>query len=183
MRIAVVIGSTRPGRICPSIANWVRECLASGDGDVKYEIVDIADLNLPLLDEPLMAALHQYEHEHTKQWSAIADSYEGFFFVLPQYNWGYPAALKNALDFLYDEWSGKPASFLTYGSRGGNCAAAQFAEVLQGLHMKVLDHVEVETGAWNGDAEEILAPYREEISLIDAAFTCADSGTPGPTVG
>ena len=73
-----------------------------------------------------MAALGQYEHEHTRAWSRTVSSFDGFIFVFPQYNWGYPAALKNALDFLFLEWRDKPVSFLTYGTRGGNMAASQF---------------------------------------------------------
>lgn len=69
-------------------------------------------------------------------------SYDGFLFVLPQYNWGYPAVLKNALDSLYREWRDKPASFITHGTRGGIKAAEQLTGVLQGLHMRVLDHAE-----------------------------------------
>ena len=90
-------------------------------------------VDLPFLDEPRMAALGHYEHEHTLAWSSLVDSFDGFIFVFPQYNWGYPAVLKNALDFLYAEWRDKPASFLTFGTRGGSLAAEQFHVVMVGL--------------------------------------------------
>src|SRR5580693_917161 len=108
-RIAVVIGSTRPNRICPGIAEWFRDA-AQRSSPLRYELVDLQDINLPFLDEPFMAALGRYEHEHTREWSGIVNSFDGFIFVFPQYNWGYPGVLKNALDFLYAEWGGKPAS-------------------------------------------------------------------------
>jgi NAD(P)H-dependent FMN reductase len=174
-RIAVVIGSTRPTRICPGIAAWIAKNAQQGS-PLRYELVDLAEVGLPLLDEPLMAALGQYEHEHTKRWSATISSFDGFFFVFPQYNWGYPAALKNALDYLYREWRDKPATFATYGTRGGSRAAAQFSSILGGLHMRELPaHLElVITGDdvdddWQLiDIETTLSPYREQIRAIDA---------------
>lgn len=129
-RIADVIGSTRPNRICPGIAEWFRDA-AQRSSPLRYELVDLHDINLPFLDEPFMAALGRYEREHTREWSRIVSSFDGFIFVFPQYNWGYPGVLKNALDFLYAEWGGKPASLATYGTRGGNRGARQLGEVLR----------------------------------------------------
>ncbi|MGW7536070.1 NADPH-dependent FMN reductase [Amycolatopsis sp. NPDC054798] len=141
-RVAVVVGSTRPNRICGGIAAWARDCLREDSG-LGWELVDLAEVGLPFLDEPVKAAAQRYEHEHTRAWSELVQSYAGFLFVFPQYNWGYPGVLKNALDFLYREWRDRPASLLTYGSRGGGKAAEQFTGVLHGLHMRVLDtHVE-----------------------------------------
>jgi NAD(P)H-dependent FMN reductase len=175
-RIAVVIGSTRPGRICPGIAEWVREVAQEGS-PLHYELLDLAAVDLPLLDEPLMAALGQYQHEHTRLWSRTVSSYGGFVFVFPQYNWGYPAPLKNALDFLYAEWGGKPASCVTYGTRGGNRGARQLREVLTGLHMRELeDHLEVVItesdvdvqGDWQlKDLERTLRPYEAQTRTIN----------------
>ena len=174
-RIAVVIGSTRPTRICAGIAAWIAKNAQQGSA-LNYELLDLAEVNLPLLDEPLKAALHQYEHEHTKRWSATVSSFDGFFFVFPQYNWGYPAALKNALDYLYDEWRDKPATFATYGTHGGNRAAAQFSSVLTGLHTKQLPaHLELVIAdkdvddEWQLiDIEATLGSYHEQIRAIDA---------------
>jgi hypothetical protein len=92
MRIAVVIGSTRPARICPGIAVWFKDA-AQAQSPLRYELIDLAEIDLPLLDEPLKAALGEYEHEHTRAWSRIVSAYDGFVFVFPQYNWGYPAPL------------------------------------------------------------------------------------------
>jgi NAD(P)H-dependent FMN reductase len=179
-RIAVVIGSTRPGRICPHIASWFAE-VANRAGSERYELVDLLDLNLPLLDEPVMAAMNQYRHEHTWEWSRLVSSFDGFVFVFPQYNWGYPAALKNALDYLYWEWRDKPVSFVTYGTHGGSRAAIQIQGVLEGLHMKeLLDHLEVKIIASdvddNGqllDVDAVLSPYETQTRLIVAQMSAA----------
>jgi NAD(P)H-dependent FMN reductase len=132
--VGIVIGSTRPQRLCPEIAAWVRN-IVQPNSPLTYALIDLAQINLPFLDEPLMPALGQYQHEHTQAWSRLVKSYAGFVFVLPQYNWGYPAPLKNALDFLYTEWADKPAGLVTYGSHGGGKAADGLKVVLQGLHM------------------------------------------------
>ncbi|WP_246088029.1 NADPH-dependent FMN reductase [Nocardioides albertanoniae] len=94
------------------------------------EIVDLRDLDLPLLDEPKMPALGGYVHEHTKRWSALVDESDAIVLVTPQYNGGYPAPLKNAIDYLYREWHGKPMLVVSYGGRGGGMAAAQLVGVL-----------------------------------------------------
>lgn len=174
-RIAVVIGGTRSNRICPGIAKWIRE-VAQGDSPLRYELLDLKDIDLPFLDEPFMAALERYEHKHTREWSRIVSSFDGFIFVFPQYNWGYPGVLKNALDFLYAEWGGKPASLATYGTRGGNRGARQLGEVLQGLHMNILeDHLEIVIS--EEDIDEgwqlkglvaVMEPYVEQTQRIDA---------------
>lgn len=136
-RIAVVIGSTRPTRICPGIARWSQQALNEGS-PLRYDLIDLAEVGLPFLDEPLKPALGDYQHEHTRAWSELITGYQGFVFVSPQYNWGYPAPLKNALDFLYREWHDKPAATVTYGTRGGGKAADQLHQVFEGLHMRPL---------------------------------------------
>jgi NAD(P)H-dependent FMN reductase len=177
-RIAVIIGSTRPGRICPGIATWFLRAAQEGSS-LTYEILDLAEINLPFLDETFMAALNQYEHEHTRAWSKVISSFDGFVFVFPQYNWGYPAVLKNALDFLYSEWNNKPATFVTYGTRGGNKASVQVSGVLGGLHMRELEnHLEVVITKddldeqWQvKDIDGLLEPYREQIRTLDAQMS------------
>jgi len=173
-RVAMIIGSTRPARICPVIARWCRQAIQE-DSPLRYELIDLAEIALPFLDEPLKAALERYEHEHTLAWSRLVSSYDGFFFVFPQYNWGYPAPLKNALDYLYAEWRDKPATFATYGTRGGNKAAEQFHQVLQGLHMRELDdHLElvitdddVDEDWQLIDVDATLRSYRPRLKVID----------------
>jgi NAD(P)H-dependent FMN reductase len=173
-RVAVIIGSTRPSRICPGIARWVLRA-AQEESPLTYELVDLAAINLPFLDEPLKAALRQYQHEHTRAWSRLVSSYDGFIFVFPQYNWGYPAPLKNALDFLYHEWAGKPASYVTYGTRGGNKGAEQIRGVLEGLKMRELGtHLEVfitdddVDEDWQlRDLDAVMHPYHTLAKAID----------------
>jgi NAD(P)H-dependent FMN reductase len=189
-RIAVVIGSTRPKRICPGIAEWFKNTVQQ-DSLLRYELIDLVDIDLPFLDEPLKAALREYEHEHTRSWSRLVTSYDGFVFVFPQYNWGYPAPLKNALDFLYYEWHDKPATSVTYGTRGGNKGAAQFAGVLEGLHMRSLrDRLEIVITDdkvdedWQlRDLDATLDPYRErvrklDVQLVEALVDTQQRGSP-----
>ena len=174
-RVAVIIGSTRPSRICPGIAHWSREAL-SEDSPVLYEVIDLADIGLPFLDEPLKPALRDYKHEHTKAWSSLISGYQGFVFVFPQYNWGYPAPLKNALDFLYYEWRGKPAASVTYGTRGGGKGADQIHQVFEGLHMRPLEtRLEVAiTDDQVGDEWQLtdlaatMSPYAKLFRQLDA---------------
>jgi NAD(P)H-dependent FMN reductase len=182
--IAVVIGSTRPTRITSRIAAWACEVIGK-DSELSYELLDLAEVDLPFLDEPLRAALGDYKHEHTRAWSRTVQSYDGFLFVFPQYNWGYPAVLKNALDYLYREWRDKPAGFITFGTRGGAKAAEQFTGVLQGLHMRVLDHVEavitdhdVDEDWQLKDIDSTLRPVRPALAAIDLQLTeaLADAG-------
>ncbi len=118
VRIAIILGSTRPGRNGEAVAKWVFEN-AKKRNDAEFELVDLKDYPLPLLDEPVPPSMGIYSHEHTKQWSRKIDSFDGFIFVTPEYNHGTSAALKNAIDFLYKEWNNKAAGFVAYGSAGG----------------------------------------------------------------
>lgn len=118
LKIAIIIGSTRPGRKAESVARWVYE-IASKRSDATFEVVDIMDYNLPLLDEPIPPSQHKYSQPHTKVWAEKIDGFDGFVFVTPEYNHSTSAALKNAIDFLYQEWNNKAAGFVSYGSIGG----------------------------------------------------------------
>lgn len=118
IRIGIIIGSTRPGRVGESVAKWVHE-LAVKRGDAEYELVDLKDFDLPLLDEPMLPSLGQYTKEHTKRWAAKIASLDAFIFVTPEYNHATSGALKNAIDFVYKEWNNKAAGFVGYGSTGG----------------------------------------------------------------
>jgi NAD(P)H-dependent FMN reductase len=163
LRIAVVVGSNRPQRICPEIAVWVQRALRAAQLN-EVELVDLQEIDLPFLDEPIMAAQGHYEHEHTVRWSELVRSYDAFVFVFPQYNWGYPAVLKNAFDFLYHEWANKPAGLVTYGRRGGGLAATQLRQVLQGLHMRSTEtNIELKT-------DETMLTDDGNFHDIDAAF-------------
>src|SRR5437588_5747258 len=118
IKIAIILGSTRPGRNGEAVAKWVYE-IAKKRTDAGFDLVDIKDFNLPLLDEPVPPILGQYSKPHTKTWAAKVASFDGFVFVTPEYNHGISGALKNAIDFLYAEWNNKAAGFVGYGSAGG----------------------------------------------------------------
>lgn len=121
LNIAIIVGSTRPGRKADTVAKWVLE-LAKKRSDAKFELVDIQDFNLPLLDEPVPPSMGQYSKEHTKKWAAKISGFDAFVFVSPEYNHSTSGALKNAIDFLYAEWNNKAAGFVAYGSVGGTRA-------------------------------------------------------------
>lgn len=116
--IAIILGSTRPGRNGEAVAEWAFE-LAEKRTDARFELVDIRDFDLPLLDEPVPASQGKYSKEHTKKWAAKIDSFDAYVFVTPEYNHSIPGALKNAIDFLFKEWNNKAAGFISYGSVGG----------------------------------------------------------------
>lgn len=118
LRVALILGSTRPGRNGEAVANWVYEN-AKTRTDADYELVDIADYNLPLLDEAIPPSMGQYSKDHTKRWAEKIASFDAFVFVTPEYNHGMNGALKNAIDFLFAEWNNKAAGFVSYGSAYG----------------------------------------------------------------
>ena len=134
IKIAIIIGSTRPGRVGESVGRWVHE-QATKRGDATFELVDVQDLNLPLLDEPVPPSMGQYSKPHTKAWAAKVASFDAFVFVTAEYNHGIPGALKNALDFLYAEWNNKAAAFVSYGSAGGARAVEQLRLVASELQL------------------------------------------------
>jgi NAD(P)H-dependent FMN reductase len=134
LRMAVIIASSRPNRVGPTVADWV--CSFTGDREgVSYELVDLADQGLPNYDEPQPAASGQYTQEHTRAWSTKVSSFDGFVFVTPEYNRGIPGQLKNALDFLYTEWNDKAAGIVAYGSSGGLRAVEQLKSILGELQV------------------------------------------------
>jgi NAD(P)H-dependent FMN reductase len=118
IKIGIIIGSTRPGRKAEAVAKWAYE-IARKRKDAEFELVDIADFNLPLLDEPMPPMFGQYSHDHTRAWSAKIASFDGYVFVTPEYNHATSGALKNAIDFLHNEWINKAAGFIGYGGMSG----------------------------------------------------------------
>jgi NAD(P)H-dependent FMN reductase len=136
LKLAIVIGSTRPNRKAEAVAQWVHEIAKKrSNGDVEIELVDIKTYELPLLDEANPPSMGKYEKEHTKRWAAKVDSFDAFVFVTPEYNHGTSAALKNALDFVYREWNNKAAGFVSYGSAGGTRAVEQLRLVMAELQI------------------------------------------------
>ena len=134
LRIAIIPGSTRPGRNGEAVAKWVYE-IAQKRTDAEFVLVDIKDFNLPLLDEPMPPIMAQYSKPHTKAWAAKIGSFDGYVFVTPEYNHGVPGALKNAIDFLFREWNDKAAGFVSYGGAGGVRAVEQLRLVLAEVQM------------------------------------------------
>lgn len=134
IRIAIIMGSTRPGRLGEAVAKWVNQ-IAQGRSGAEYELIDLKDYNLPLLDEPVPPSRGQYSKQHTRNWAAKIDSFDGFVFVTAEYNHGIPGALKNAIDFLYREWNNKAAGFVGYGSAGGTRAVESLRLVMAELQV------------------------------------------------
>jgi NAD(P)H-dependent FMN reductase len=122
--LQIIIGSTRPGRVGPAVGDWFAGH-AREHGGFDIEVIDLATVGLPLLDEPNHPRLGQYVHDHTKEWSATIARGDAFVFVHPEYNYGVNAALKNAIDFLHAEWAYKPVGFVSYGGVSGGLRAAQ----------------------------------------------------------
>lgn len=134
IRVAIVIGSTRPGRVGEAVARWVLDN-AKKRGDAEYELIDLQEVKLPLLDESIPPSVGKYQHAHTKAWAKTVASFDAFVFVAPEYNHGVSAALKNALDFVYAEWNNKAAGFVSYGSAGGARAVEQLRGILAELQV------------------------------------------------
>lgn len=118
LKIGIILGSTRPGRLGAQVADWVL-AQAGQRTDVTYELVDLEDFDLPLLDEVIPPSQAQYQNDHTKAWAAKVAEFDGYVFVTPEYNHSTSGALKNALDFVYGEWNNKAAGFVSYGAAGG----------------------------------------------------------------
>ncbi len=127
LRIAIIIGSTRPGRKSESVARWILE--QSEVRDASYELVDLAEHPLPFFNEPMSPAMGQYDEKFQRDWSQVISQYDGYVFVTPEYNHSYSAVLKNAIDMLYTEWTDKAAAFVGYGGAGG----ARAVEHLRGV--------------------------------------------------
>ena len=134
--VLLIMGSTRAARNCPRVTAWV-ERIAQASTDMRYEVIDLADWPLPMDDEPAIPALGRYEQPHTRAWSDKVRSASAVAFITPQFNWGYPAVLKNAIDHLYAEWRDKPAVIVTYGGHGGTRCARQLRRVAASTKMRV----------------------------------------------
>jgi len=157
--LTIIIGSTRPGRAGAAIAQWFA-ARAKDHGGFDVTVVDLAEVGLPLLDEPNHPRLRQYTRQHTKDWSAIIDAADAFVFVTPEYNNGYPAALKNAIDYLHHEWRNKPVGFVSYGGvAAGTRAVQQLKQVVTALRMlPVYDSVNIPFHAQLLDSDGVLQP-------------------------
>jgi NAD(P)H-dependent FMN reductase len=126
-RLMIIIASTRPGRVGLPVAEWFTG-VAEAHGGFEVEVADLAEIDLPFMDEPKHPRLREYQHEHTRLWSARVDSADAFVFVHPEYNFGMTAPLKNALDYLHHEWHYKPVGLVCYGGISAGTRAAQMVK-------------------------------------------------------
>jgi NAD(P)H-dependent FMN reductase len=200
-RVGIILGSQRKPRAGNQITAFIEDIIKArllslpSDVSATLEIVDIGALDLPLLDEPgipsQIKSAEGYVHEHTRAWSRRIAALDAFVFVTPQYNWGIPAGLKNAIDYLFNEWKGKPAMVVSYGGHGGDKAASALSLVLGGgIHMKVVPETvnmmfpdrqflvkaatgkdlgldaTVDDGIWNEKREEILKAWDAMVNLL-----------------
>lgn len=134
-KLKVITSTTRPGRKGIAVANWIHT-FAAGQDKFEIELLDLAVINLPFMDEPQHPRLQQYEHEHTKKWSAVINEADAFIFVSAEYNFGFTAPLKNALDYLYNEWGNKPVAFVSYGGiAAGTRSVQMMKQVVTALRM------------------------------------------------
>ena len=134
IRVGIIVGSTRPGRKAETVARWVHE-RGSRRGNAEYQLVDLREFALPLLDEPIPPSLGQYTHDHTKRWATKIATYDAFIFITPEYNHSTSGALKNAIDFIYAEWNNKAAAFVSYGSALGTRAVEHLRGIMAELQI------------------------------------------------
>lgn len=155
-KLSIIIGSTRPGRVGLPIAQWFVE-RAKLHGKLDVAVLDLKEINLPLLDEPHHPRLANYQHEHTKAWSRLVKESDAFVFVAPEYNFSAPPALLNAIDYVYHEWAYKAAGFVSYGGQSGGIRSVQMLKQTL-LSMKVV-----------GITESVVIPFFSQ-HLEDGAF-------------
>ena len=131
IKVAIILGSTRPGRRGEPVAQWVYD-RAVKRGDAEYELIDLADYPLPHLDEPMPPSMGRYANQHTLDWSAKIASFDAYVFVTPEYNHSTSGVLKNAIDYLYQEWNNKACGFVSYGSNAGGARAVEHLRLIAG---------------------------------------------------
>ena len=175
LKLQVIVASTRDERKGHTVAAWFVE-QARRHGQFDVEVVDLADVGLPMFDEPRHPRLRQYEHEHTRLWSAIVDRADAFVFVTPEYNHGAPPSLLNAMDFLVHEWAYKPVAYVSYGGASAGLRGVQMTkQVVAALRMVSVveavaipffaQHIDAATGAFDPGAvqEKAAAAMLDEL--------------------
>lgn len=171
-RVGIIIGSVRPNRRSKQVADWLKTRLQMGS-NIQYDLIDLKKVDLPMMDEPHIPVTGIYTREKTRKWSEQIQQYDGFVFVFPQYNWGYPAVIKNAIDFLGKEWQGKPVSLVTFGGHGGTQAQIAMRLVVSGLKMKQLPvdlQIKLMPDDSIAEADRILQTYNQQADLLQEAF-------------
>ncbi|KAF5856118.1 hypothetical protein ETB97_007858 [Aspergillus alliaceus] len=194
-KIGLIICSQRTPRAGLQIGASILNDLQGTDtvrmNAIALSLIDLQQWNLPMYDEPgIPSQIHssdQYVHPHTRRWSEEITSYSAFVFVTPQYNWGYPASIKNAIDYLYNEWKGKPAMIVSYGGHGGGKAAEQLKQVLHGVRMRPVERTvgltfpsketlmraaegrEMDLSFWEKERREVVEVFDEMVALLNQA--------------
>lgn len=171
-QVGIIVGSTRPNRVSIHLAQWLMQQLQTPQ--LHFQLLDLKTIALPFLNEGDIPTHHHYSQLCTQQWSNTINHCDAIVAIFPQYNWGYPAPLKNAFDYLYDEWRNKPISLVTYGNHGGPQAMAAFKLVTTGLKMKSLavnPQININDAMFTADgclvdADHDLAPYQFVIHLL-----------------
>jgi NAD(P)H-dependent FMN reductase len=158
--LEIIVASTRPGRIGLPVAQWINDVAVKHGAFDPVELVDLAEWNLPLMDEPSHPRFRRYQNQHTKDWSAKIDQADAFLLVMPEYNYGYTAPLKNAIDYLHQEWAYKPVGLVSYGGVAAGARAAQMIkQVLTALSMMPLpEAVQIPFVAQFLDADGAIRP-------------------------
>lgn len=180
VKIKIIAGSSRPGAFNPQPASWIYE-IAKKRTDLEVELINVADLNLPFLDEPVPPLMHQYSKDHTKEWSTKIEPADGFIFVTPEYNHSFPALFKNAIDYLNWEWNYKPVTFVSYGSEaGGSRAVEHWRGVAGELRMYDLREQIILQSYWEkmndkGQYQFTESQEKEATRLLDALVFWAEA--------
>jgi NAD(P)H-dependent FMN reductase len=144
-KVALIIASTRAIRAGPEVVSFIHSILLSSSTTPapSISILDLATFNLPVFNELIapaqVPAYGQFEHEHSKKWSAAIASFDGYIIVSPEYNFGVPGGVKNAIDYLYNEWIGKPIFIVTYGVKGGSISSESLNKTLSGMKLRVVE--------------------------------------------
>ena len=169
-KIAIVLGSTRPGRLGPEVADWVTRLAKEREG-ADYQLLDVDEFDLDLLAEPTVpgAADRDYDNEKTRRWSRAVDEFDGFVFVTPEYNHSVPAALKNAFDVLYPEWSDKPVAFVGYGADGAVRAVEHWRTIVANARM-VAVRAQVALSLFQDFTDGELTPIERREGELSAVF-------------
>lgn len=163
--LKIIVASTRPGRAGLPIGQWTYEQAIAHGGFTKTELVDLADVNLPFMNEPNHPRLQQYTHQHTRDWSATIADADALVFVMPEYNHGYNAELKNAIDYLFNEWNHKAVGLVSYGAiAGGTRAVQQIKQVVAAVKMVPI-------------VESVVAPFGFNLIGADGTVAAGDAMT------
>lgn len=191
IRIGIILGSTRPNRNGPQVAQWVLDT-ASRRGDAEFELIDLRDHPLPHLDEPVAPMFGPSVHEHTRAWAERIAPLDGFVIVTPEYNHSAPGVLKNAIDPLYAQWADKAVGFVSYGAGGGVravehlrlvCSALRMADVSHQVTISVLTDFENYTTFTPGDHHTTaLHTLLDQVIAWSAAFAPLRRASAEPTL-